>query len=182
MKMNMYHEINATIHSIFKDIHGKTFISVSVKNGMKEEGIFDAYLADEKGEQNRLLIFEIIVRRHGDFMKAHLRWVPASGKIVSETLIKDDIRVILCGSSFTRKRAFNYCIPMISVEDDCGRVINRKIESFQGHFRLIEKVAVGFQNVTVHPYKKPITSVKIVHTVSDDVIDRTSEQETSIQK
>lgn len=178
--MKQIYEINAKIRKIFKDTYGDIYILVDVKDGMEAAGLFDPYLADEAGNQNLLLPFKLSVSKFGNVMEASLSWARGSGESISETSINDDIKLSVSPvTHWFSKRAFEYSIPMTAVKDDYGRVINRKIESLHGRFRLIMRVAVGYRNVTVHPEELDPEVDEI-----QDLPDKTEEdiEETDIQK
>lgn len=179
--MKQVYEINAKIRKIFKDTYGDIYILVDVKDGMEAAGLFDPYLADEAGNQNLLLPFKLSVSKYGDVMEASLDWVRGSGKSISETIINDDIKVSVSPvTHWFSKHAFKYDIPMTAVKDGYGRVINRKIESLHGRFKLIMHVAIGYRNVTVHP-EEPDPEVDEIPDLPDKITEEDIE-ETDIQK
>ncbi len=141
--------IKMTIRFVERYSNGQIFVSVD-SEALKKAGICDPAFFTLDGT-DYLIPFRIKIFKANEIVCAEMnqvRGVP-SGKPLESITVNDEITVLVKeNTSIFSKRVFNY-YPLWKPIETNGINVNSVIESENKKFRLIKKVAFGYQNLFV---------------------------------
>lgn len=141
--------IKMNIRTVDRYSNGQIFALVD-SEALKKKGIFDPEFFSLSGT-NYLIPFRIKIFKANDIVRAEMnrvRGVP-SGKPLESIPVNDTITVLVeKNTNIFSKRVFDY-YPLWDAVETNGISVNSVIESENKKFRLIKKVAFGYQNLFV---------------------------------
>lgn len=151
---------NVQVTRVFRTSHNKTYIECLVKDALDEHGVFDERVHRLKPGTQTCLIFPVKIRKIPAFLNNGVPVIHCdigfgefgyTGKIVDEVFIDDELEISVDVSPYS----ITYAVwNDVILDSKTGITTNLVCKTKNGKLTIIQKVAMGYQNIFVKPKKE----------------------------